>query len=114
MRERRTARRFTVNWEILVEPSRSAKPAIREAAILHNLSSHGAFFTLPHAIEPGTRVEIVIKLPLQRENWMKYEAEVVRTEPHSFGFGIAAKFATPKPIFFSPGSVDRQQAVKKS
>ena len=38
------------------------------------------FADLPVPVEQGMRLDVYIKLPFKKENWMKYTAEVLRVE----------------------------------
>jgi pilus assembly protein TadC len=97
--ERRRARRFTVGWDISVKGTDDAGLSFDEAGVLENLSSTGAFFYLTKPLRIGAKLEVSIKVPFRRENWMKYSAEVVRIESGTRRIGIAMKFNTVRPSF---------------
>jgi hypothetical protein len=86
-----------VNWPIKVE-SGDGKTAISGEGRLLNISSGGALFDLPGPVQQGMRLDVYIKLPFKKENWMKYTAEVLRVEggqpPRA-----AVKFEGPRPHF---------------
>ena len=97
--ERRRARRFRVGWDINVKGTDDAGLGFDEAGVLENLSSTGVFFYLSRPLRIGTKLEVSIKVPFRRENWMRYSAEVVRIESGSRRIGIAMKFDTVRPSF---------------
>ena len=99
MLERRRARRFTVGWDIIVKGTDDAGLIFDEAGVLENLSSTGAFFYLMRPLRIGAKLEVSIKVPFRRENWMKYSAEVVRIESGTMRIGVAMKFDTVRPSF---------------
>jgi hypothetical protein len=97
--ERRKARRFNVGWAAAVKGTDSAGVAFGEDGMLENLSSTGAYVQLSRYLQPGERLELWIKVPLRKDNWMKYSAEVVRSEQAALTFGTAMKFDTIQPAF---------------
>jgi hypothetical protein len=97
--ERRNAQRFQVSWDVAVKGTDRAGCGFDEAGTLENLSSLGAFLNLPTRVNLGERLELRIKLPFKRNNWMKYTAEVVRIEQANSGAGIALRFDTAAPVF---------------
>lgn len=99
MLERRRARRFTVGWDINVKGTDDFGLSFDEAGVLENLSSTGAFFYLTKPLRIGAKLEVSIKVPFRRENWMKYSAEVVRIESSTKRIGIAMRFDTVRPSF---------------
>jgi hypothetical protein len=100
--ERRNARRFQVAWQVAVKGADPFGRDFHESGTLANLSSRGALFIISTGVQIGARLELQIKVPLKRENWMKYSGEVVRVENHSDGFGVAMIFETVKPLFNEP------------
>jgi len=99
--ERRGAKRFEVEWDVNVRGTDSGGVSFEEAGALNDLSSNGAFLYLSRQVKVGHRLEVRIRVPFKRENWMKYSAEVVRVEEATPRFGVAMKFDTPRPTFFS-------------
>ena len=97
--ERRRARRFRVGWDINVKGTDDAGLTFDEAGVLENLSSTGVFFYLTRPLRIGTKLEVSIKVPFRRENWMKYSAEVVRIESGARRIGVAMKFDSVRPDF---------------
>jgi len=47
----------------------------------------------------GEKLELRIKLPFNRNNWMTYTAEVVRLEQASARAGVGVRFDTAVPVF---------------
>lgn len=99
--ERRNARRFDVDWEVMVIRSGQAEGGFDEGATLRNLSSGGALIFLKRKVNLGERLEVQIKVPFKKNNWMKYTAEVVRLGLEKARPGIGVRFDTPVPIFIS-------------
>ena len=97
MIERRNGKRFAVDWPIKVE-SGDGNPTISGEGRLLNISSGGALIDLPAPVEQGMRLDVYIKLPFKKENWMKYTAEVVRVEAGD-PTRAAVKFEGPRPSF---------------
>ena len=99
--ERRNARRFHVSWDVAVRGMDSAGQTFNEASTLQNLSSLGAFLYLHRRVNQGERIELQIRTPFKRNNWMKYSAEVVRLEQESATAGVAVRFDTAVPVFLA-------------
>jgi hypothetical protein len=96
LNERRTAKRFDVDWPIRME--RADVGSVIEGGLLRNLSSGGALLSVSSPLKIGNQLDVYIKLPRGEENWMKFRARVVRISP-----GIAAiQFATARPEFSTP------------
>lgn len=99
--ERRNARRFDVDWDVAVKGRDQSGRCFDEGATLENLSSAGAFLYLTRKVNLGEKLELLIRVPFKRNNWMRYRAEVVRLEPTSARLGFGVRFETPMPVFFS-------------
>jgi PilZ domain-containing protein len=99
--ERRRARRFTIAWKVIVKGTDSAGLAFDEPAELKNLSSGGAFLYLTKSLKIGAKLDVWIKVPFQKENWMRYPAEVVRVEAARSKTGVAMRFDTARPSFIA-------------
>lgn len=97
--ERRSSRRFQVAWELSVKGTDKGGDRFSEVGRLENLSSGGAFFCLRKRVNLGATLELRIKVPFNKENWMKYSAEVVRVEKADAAVGVAVRFEKAHPIF---------------
>ena len=86
-----------MNWPIKVE-GRDGKHVISGEGRLLNLSSGGALFDLAGPFRKGMRLDVYIKLPSKKDNWMRYTAEVLRVE-NGDSPRAAVKFAGPRPSF---------------
>ena len=53
--ERRTARRFSIGWDVTVTVNDGTGSTIGETGRLENLSSNGAFLFLSRSLDPGTK-----------------------------------------------------------
>lgn len=97
--ERRNARRFQISWDVEVEGTDQTGSAFNQGGTLENLSSLGAFLYLQRRVNLGERLELQIKAPFKRNNWIKYVSAVVRLEQSSNGAGIGVRFDTAVPVF---------------
>ena len=97
MIERREGRRFQVDWAIKVE--RSEGDGFSEEGVLLNISSGGALVFLTKPLSVGTRLDVHIKLPFKKNNWMKYSASVIRVKKEKTRFAAAVKFEGARPVF---------------
>jgi len=95
--ERRIGKRFAVNWPIKVE-GKDGKRMISGEGRLLNISSGGALVDLVGPVHKGMRLDVYIKLPFKKDNWMKYTAEVLRVEDGE-ARRAAVKFEGPRPGF---------------
>lgn len=93
-KERRTARRFQVAWEVAVTGA-----GFREDGRLANLSSTGAFFHLQKKPRLGAALEVEITVPFKKKNRMRYTAKVVRVEQTGPAAGVAVRFDNVRPVF---------------
>ena len=99
--ERRRARRFAVGWQVRVEGNDAAGQDFEEAGRLQNLSSAGALISIARSLAIGNKLDILIKMPLKKESWMKYSAEVVRVDASKPESAVAIRFFTFRPTFVS-------------
>jgi len=98
-KERRNAQRFAVSWDVLIKGTDQSGESFDELGTLENLSSLGAFLYVSHQVSVGEILEVQIKVPFKANNWMKYNAEVVRLESGGGQSGIGLRFDTPVPVF---------------
>jgi hypothetical protein len=99
--ERRRARRFAVGWPVKVEGNDTAGQNFEETGKLQNLSSAGALISIAGSLQIGSTLEVLIKIPLKKDSWMKYSAEVVRVEASRPESAVAIRFFTFRPKFVS-------------
>ena len=97
MIERREGQRFRADWPVKVESAEGRD--FSEDGVLSNISSNGALILTPNPLETGTRLNISIKLPVQKTRWMTYSARVLRLEEAGLGFAAAIRFEGAKPQF---------------
>ena len=95
--ERRRAKRFQVDWQIRVEGTGHGGRSFIETGALRNISSSGALLSLRVPLPEGTRLDVYIKLPMQK--WMRYPARVVRIEQDT---AAAVRFDSARPDFGAP------------
>jgi len=97
--ERRRAKRFQVTWPIKIRGVNSAGLSFEESGELRDLSSMGALVHLDRRLKAGAQTEVLIKVPLRTEAWMKYPATVMRVENGVEGIGLGIKFSASRPQF---------------
>ena len=99
MEERRKARRFSVNWEVVVKGNDKLSSGFEETGSLVNVSSRGAFMHLARHLSIGKKLLVSIRLPLEEVRWMSYRAKVVWCENHGtkLGVGVGIRFTTVHP-----------------
>jgi hypothetical protein len=66
---------------------------------LSNLSSSGVFFYLTSSLKPGTQLEIWLKVPMKKNNWIIYTGEAIRVKSTAVMVGVAVKFDSLGPRF---------------
>jgi PilZ domain len=101
--ERRRARRFAVNWDVVVKGKDELGSNLYESGSLQNLSSRGAFLSMPIQLRVGMRLELWIHVPSYPERWMTYSAEIVRIDQSRGEFSTATRFLTARPRLHSQG-----------
>lgn len=101
MRERRRAVRRHLQWQATIEGSDPTGAQFGEQGVIENLSSTGAFLYMSREVAIGSRLDLAIRLPFEKENWMKYSAEVVRVEAATQKIGIGIRFDDLRPTFIS-------------
>jgi hypothetical protein len=99
VRERRGSERRSLKWKATINGSDSTGTSFGEEGVIENLSTTGAFFYLSRKVEIGAQLNLAIRLPFQKENWMNYSAEVVRVEDLSHRIGVGIKFQNLRPTF---------------
>ncbi len=97
--ERRKAQRFPLRWEVAVKRTHQAGGPFDRLGTAQNLSSLGALLYVPEHVGIGEKLEVHIKIPFKRNNWMKYAAEVVHLTAANPGGGIGVRFETAVPVF---------------
>ena len=112
MFDRRISNRYSLHWQIEVHGNDRLGMPFHEIGFVEDLSSSGAFFYLNHKVDLGARICLAIKLPVQNESWIKYNARVIRVEDSdpkvgvgvkidavSQKFGVGIRFDSSKPEF---------------
>ena len=99
MKERRSRPRHFVGWPVLIETVDVAGTASQYMGTLRNISSRGAYAYITGQRVIGGRLKVNIKLPLEKDVWMSYTAQVVRLERAGLGIGIAMRFDDKRPSF---------------
>ncbi|HMG32830.1 MAG TPA: PilZ domain-containing protein [Blastocatellia bacterium] len=115
--ERRKARRFAVDWNVVIKGHDGLGYQIEENAVLENLSSRGAFLYLKKRLTTGQRIKLWIRVPNEDERWMLYVADVVRIEEGRGRFGTAVRFSKIRPQIASappPNGYVQNDAIRRS
>lgn len=99
--ERRQSRRFKLSWDVVIKGADKEGLGFEETGELYDLSAGGAFLYTSKPVNVGTNLDLSIKLPMQRENWMCYPAEIVRVENGPERIGVAMKFRATRPGFLA-------------
>ncbi len=101
--ERRRARRYAVDWDVVVTGKDELGSNLDEAGNLRDLSSSGALLSIRRQLRVavGMRLHLSIRMPSQRERWMSYGAEIVRIDEDRVGLGAAMRFLTARPRLHS-------------
>lgn len=99
MIERRSGKRFRVEWPVRVEGIDDSGASFTQSGVLGNISSQGALLLVERPLPTGTRLDVYISLPTKGRKWMKYSASVVRVQSEASLFGAAVRFDTPEPEF---------------
>ena|SRR5436853_353601 len=105
--ERRQGRRFSVSWATRLTGIDESGTRFEQEVSLANLSSGGAYFSFEKPLPVGSRLEVSIKVPFKRQNWMQYTGEVIRVDqspeadPTPASVGIALRFSGFRPSFVS-------------
>lgn len=97
--DRRSSRRFQFGWDITIRSVDGDGKVINEIGDLNNLSSSGSYINLTRLMKIGDKLEVCIKLPLKRQRWIRYSAEIVRLQRNDSGVGIGIKFDKLRPEF---------------
>jgi hypothetical protein len=97
--ERRSGKRFHVDWPVRIQGINEGGASFSETGVLANISSAGALLLVERPLPPGARLDVYIKLPTKEKKWMKYSASVVRVQSEASLFGAAVRFDAPKPEF---------------
>lgn len=97
--ERRRSRRFNVGWPIRIKGADSTGTKFETVGTLENLSSAGAYLHTRRQLPVGANIEVSIRVPVKKDHWMNYPAEIIRVDANKLDVGIAMRFRTLKPVF---------------
>jgi hypothetical protein len=91
--------RYRVDWPVKLTGRRSLEETYFGEGVLQNIGAKGACLYTNGSLRVGERLDVSIKLPLKRENWLVYSAEVVRVEQTTAQARVALRFDYSKPGF---------------
>jgi len=97
--DRRIARRYLLNWGVKIKEIDRSGCQMAEAAELQNLSSTGAAVKMGRAVQAGARLELLIRLPLQSEKWIRYCGKALRVQVGDSRTEVAIQFDSARPTF---------------
>jgi PilZ domain len=99
--DRRRMHRYQVDWPFRVKGTDPTGLGILNTGKLRDISARGAFGYIGRPLAVGMKMEVLIKLPVKEERWIKYSAEIMRVERIGTQTGVAMKFDTSQPMFYS-------------
>jgi PilZ domain len=108
---RRQARRFGVTWPVVIRGYDRQGRSFQEFSCLKNLSPVGACFALTRALTVGAAIEMDVRTPLSRKQWLRYFGRVVYVGGSSEPQTIGLRFDSAKPSFV-PDTVVRLRQIK--
>lgn len=97
---RRQARRFGVAWPVVVRGK-----GFQEFALLKNLSATGACLVLTRALAPDSAVEMDVRTPLSRRQWLRYFGKVVYAGEATGPQLLGVRFDSVRPAFVPTAAV---------
>lgn len=95
--ENRKSRRYNVEWAVCVTGKDSKGNNFQETTKLKNVSSTGAAVVVKNTFEVGQNIDVFIRVPVNKELWMKHAAVIVRFNSMSGEIGL--KFYSSRPVF---------------
>jgi PilZ domain len=95
----RRARRFSVTWPVVVSGVDRNGRGFQEFSYLKNLSPTGACLGLARALTLGDAIEMDVRTPLSRKQWLRYFGKIVRIEQPGGPQAIGICFESVKPTF---------------
>lgn len=99
--ERRRMPRYQVDWQFRVKGTDPTGLGFLNTGRLRDISARGAFGYIGRPLAVGVKMEVSIRLPMKDEVWIKYSAEIIRVEQAGSQIGVAFKFDTARPQFYS-------------
>ncbi|HJQ23964.1 MAG TPA: PilZ domain-containing protein [Blastocatellia bacterium] len=102
---RRRARRYGVTWPIIVRGLDPRGKGFQEFAFLKNLSATGACFALTRVLAPGAAIEMNVRTPLSRKQWLRYVGKVVYAGQAAGPQFLGVRFDSVRPAFVPAAAV---------
>jgi hypothetical protein len=97
--ERRSLPRYRVDWPVKLTGTGNIGIRYFEEGVLENIGAKGACLYTNRSLQVGERVDVSIKLPLKRDNWLVYSARVIRVEGVYPEERVAIRFDSSEPAF---------------
>jgi hypothetical protein len=112
IRSRRQSRRFRVAWPVVVRGFDQHGEAFQEFCFLKNLSPTGACLGLRRSLAVGATVEMDVRSPLSRKQWLRYFGKVIYAgQPHR-PQATGIRFDSARPAFVPAAAVVRLRLIK--
>lgn len=112
IRIRRQSRRFRVTWPVVVRGFDQHGEAFQEFCFLKNLSPAGACLGLRRSLAVGATVEMDVRTPLSRKQWLRYFGKVIYAGHHLRLQATGIRFDSTKPAFVPAAAVVRLRLIK--
>ena len=97
--ERRSLPRYSVDWPVKLTGRCSVGTRYFGEGVLENIAAKGACLYTDKSLRVGERLDVSIKLPLKRDNWLIYSAQVIRVEGGCPQARVAIRFDSSEPTF---------------
>jgi hypothetical protein len=97
--ERRLLPRYSVDWPVKLTGTGKVGIKYFEDGVLENIGAKGACLHTNTPLQVGEKLDVSIRLPLKRDNWLVYSAKVVRVEGSRSQSRVAIRFNSSLPAF---------------
>jgi hypothetical protein len=112
LRGRRLARRFGMTWPVVVRGFDQHGEAFQEFCFLKNLSPTGACLGLKRSLAVGATIEMDMRTPLSRKQWLRYLGKVIYVGPQARPQATGIRFDSARPAFVPAAAVVRLRLRK--
>ena len=109
---RRQARRFGVTWPVVVRGFDQHGEAFQEFCFLKNLSPKGACLALSRSLAVGATIEMDVRTPLSRKQWLRYFGKVIYIGHSARPQTTGIRFDSARPVFVPTAAVVRLRLIK--
>ncbi len=102
---RRQSRRFGLNWPVVIKGVDRYDKPFQEVCFLKNLSPAGACLSLSRSLSVGARVEMDVRTPLSRKQWLRYVGKVIHLTHQAERQALGIRFESARPAFVPAAAV---------